>query len=559
MYGSPFPKLNPKVRYKTVFERAGFDVNYKPDQENNLKALKTTKSTPNFASSKISKQNPNFSVDSLPLMPHHQNISEEKLVINVKSNRPLMIKKPSFNFEDPSAYLSGSNQSSNELAFEETIVEDEHTPQLSKNLSPMSSSNNLHRNSIILDDAEETKININSSLADTDEIDKNEIMDTSSEERQFYSERKDEEKTKLTREVVEKNKKDEGQEELQFTDTSNDDIAITSEVSSAKGLVFDMRDLTFQTVSEDKPEADEFVFERPDSDLAPVEHDIHYQDNTPQTPVEAHSAKLEQLLGQLEDFSTQKQKALESPDFREAKSPKLTTHNDNYKKSSFYLSGIPAEFSNQASKELVSTNENFTTDVLLPSDSSFHTPVKEELASAIPSANLEEEHKNYPPGEGPCRECHREITSKPIFASELSGQWHRECFHCSKCDIKFNRRIQCYILNNKPYCQKHYHIENDSICKICQGYIEGECLENDKKERFHSKCLTCFLCKNTITNNYFIFNDNIPLCNNHDMDALMRDGILQVDDSTTQAEKNSTPTSKKQNTIAKRSTKLISF
>ena len=45
MYNSPFPKLNPKVRYKTALERAGFEVKH-PQQEQ--KVLKQSKSTPNL-------------------------------------------------------------------------------------------------------------------------------------------------------------------------------------------------------------------------------------------------------------------------------------------------------------------------------------------------------------------------------------------------------------------------------------------------------------------------------------------------------------------------------
>lgn len=101
--------------------------------------------------------------------------------------------------------------------------------------------------------------------------------------------------------------------------------------------------------------------------------------------------------------------------------------------------------------------------------------------------------KIYPPGEGPCRKCHGEIRGKKVFSrdftEELSGQWHRDCFRCIKCDLKFSKSVPCYILNDNPYCQIHYHEENKSICQICKEFIEGECLQNGKLEKFHVGCL----------------------------------------------------------------------
>ncbi|KAH3898946.1 Pxl1p SCDLUD_005293 [Saccharomycodes ludwigii] len=136
----------------------------------------------------------------------------------------------------------------------------------------------------------------------------------------------------------------------------------------------------------------------------------------------------------------------------------------------------------------------------------------------------------YPAGEGPCRTCNQEILphEKRIYSkkdNELSGQWHRKCFHCSKCELKFNRNIACYILDDMPYCQFHYHVTNNSICRTCSGFIEGECLESDAKERFHIKCLTCFICHQIINEDYYIYNNLLAICTNHDLDQLVEGGL----------------------------------
>ncbi|CDH11167.1 uncharacterized protein ZBAI_02952 [Zygosaccharomyces bailii ISA1307] len=150
----------------------------------------------------------------------------------------------------------------------------------------------------------------------------------------------------------------------------------------------------------------------------------------------------------------------------------------------------------------------------------------------------------YPPGTGPCRACGEEPTGKRIYSkkdNELSGQWHRDCFRCLTCNIRFNKSVPCYILDDKPYCRQHYHEENSSICHTCREFIEGECVENDRMERFHIDCLVCFLCREPITSDYFIFNSELPLCGNHDMDSLPSE-LLENDSS-----------------MSKRRTRLINF
>ncbi|SCU89564.1 LAFA_0E19130g1_1 [Lachancea sp. 'fantastica'] len=153
----------------------------------------------------------------------------------------------------------------------------------------------------------------------------------------------------------------------------------------------------------------------------------------------------------------------------------------------------------------------------------------------------------FPPGQGPCRACGLEVTSKSIFSkkeNELSGQWHRPCFRCIKCDVKFSKHVPCYILDDEPYCQLHYHTANNSICQICYNFIEGECLENDRDERFHVECLRCFKCREFIHEDYYLFNNELPLCHNHDIEALKLEVLSEFGDTTT---------------ISKRRTRIVNF
>lgn len=123
------------------------------------------------------------------------------------------------------------------------------------------------------------------------------------------------------------------------------------------------------------------------------------------------------------------------------------------------------------------------------------------------------------PGQGPCRVCHAEIdptmkgAMKGVYSKtgELSGQWHRSCFRCTYdgCTVLFSKNVQCYALNDYPFCHHHYHELNHSLCNNCSRGIEGECLENELFQKWHLHCLKCHQCDNQIRNDYYLINDMV--------------------------------------------------
>lgn len=135
----------------------------------------------------------------------------------------------------------------------------------------------------------------------------------------------------------------------------------------------------------------------------------------------------------------------------------------------------------------------------------------------IPNTTLQQQQQQeqqipkYPPGEGPCRKCGLEIEKKPIYSKsgELSGQWHRECFTCTLCDLKFNKNTSCFVLKDLPYCEYHYHLTNNSLCKVCGKGIVGKCLENDANDRYHADCLKCTKCGTFIVSDYLSINGRV--------------------------------------------------
>lgn len=131
----------------------------------------------------------------------------------------------------------------------------------------------------------------------------------------------------------------------------------------------------------------------------------------------------------------------------------------------------------------------------------------------------------YPPGEGPCRLCQNSIlkTEKKIWSkdNQLSGQWHRSCFGCSTCAAKFSKGSSCYVFEDLPYCERHFHELNGSLCKACNRGVEGECMQNDLNEVFHVDCLLCVTCGKSVDGDYYMYKGHV-ICQN-DATQLIRE------------------------------------
>ena len=93
---------------------------------------------------------------------------------------------------------------------------------------------------------------------------------------------------------------------------------------------------------------------------------------------------------------------------------------------------------------------------------------------------------------GKCRGCEELIHGKSVSSADgrLTGRYHKHCFVCTTCKAPF-RTADFYILDNQPYCQRHYHTLNHSLCTSCDGGIEGQYLETNLKQKFHPNCFVC--------------------------------------------------------------------
>ncbi|KAI5790886.1 hypothetical protein FPQ18DRAFT_337309 [Pyronema domesticum] len=159
-----------------------------------------------------------------------------------------------------------------------------------------------------------------------------------------------------------------------------------------------------------------------------------------------------------------------------------------------------------------------------PSQSSSHYPGSEagtRLSDSagplppIPRVPSAMGHKRSQTSKGPCRGCGEQIFGKSISSADgrLTGRYHKPCFVCHTCKEPFTS-AEFYVYRNLPYCSRHYHELNNSLCMVCGEGIEGACLETATGERNHPGCFCCIECGQVLGDDYFEVNGR-PYCEGH--------------------------------------------
>lgn len=105
---------------------------------------------------------------------------------------------------------------------------------------------------------------------------------------------------------------------------------------------------------------------------------------------------------------------------------------------------------------------------------------------------------------GDCKACTLPITGKSISSADgrLTGKYHKACFVCTTCTEPF-ASAEFYVLNDKPYCEQHYHKLNGSLCGSCTQGIEGQYLEDETRTKYHVGCFRCLDCGRSLSDGYF--------------------------------------------------------
>ncbi|KAI1500821.1 hypothetical protein F5X99DRAFT_228332 [Biscogniauxia marginata] len=108
---------------------------------------------------------------------------------------------------------------------------------------------------------------------------------------------------------------------------------------------------------------------------------------------------------------------------------------------------------------------------------------------------------------GKCKACGELITGKSISSADgrLTGRYHKACFVCTTCRKPFTSAT-FYVLDDKPYCEQHYHKLNGSLCGTCHRGIEGQYLEDEAPRKYHPACFRCGDCGIVLRDGYFDVN-----------------------------------------------------
>ena len=132
--------------------------------------------------------------------------------------------------------------------------------------------------------------------------------------------------------------------------------------------------------------------------------------------------------------------------------------------------------------------------------------------SRYPESTL---RRPMPAHKGNCRGCGDLIHGKSVSSADgrLTGRYHKQCFMCRTCQQPF-RTADFYVMNNQPYCARHYHELNDSLCTNCDRGIEGQYLETELRQKFHPYCFSCQDCHIILRDDYYEFNGK-TLCEQH--------------------------------------------
>ncbi|KAI8992149.1 hypothetical protein BDF20DRAFT_810889, partial [Mycotypha africana] len=109
-----------------------------------------------------------------------------------------------------------------------------------------------------------------------------------------------------------------------------------------------------------------------------------------------------------------------------------------------------------------------------------------------------------------CRACQKPVEKNAVSAADgkMKGKWHLECFGCHYCRSPFPENT-FYVFEELPYCKRHYHKLNGSLCKRCGDGIEGHCAFTPENWKFHPRCFTCEACHKRMDDEYYVANGRI--------------------------------------------------
>lgn len=131
-------------------------------------------------------------------------------------------------------------------------------------------------------------------------------------------------------------------------------------------------------------------------------------------------------------------------------------------------------------------------------------PAPIDVQQSKPRSRSRPRELPLPSSRGDCKSCKLPITGKSISSADgrLTGRYHKACFVCTTCQQPFSSAT-FYVLEDKPYCELHYHELNGSLCGGCGNGIEGQYLEDENTKKHHPGCFRCGDCGLVLNDGYF--------------------------------------------------------
>lgn len=133
--------------------------------------------------------------------------------------------------------------------------------------------------------------------------------------------------------------------------------------------------------------------------------------------------------------------------------------------------------------------------------------MRSQTTSRTASSTHNRQPSRNPRPRGNCKACQEPITGKSISSADgrLTGRYHKACFVCATCKESFSSAT-FYVLEDRPYCEQHYHKLNGSLCGACHRGIEGQYLEDEVPRKYHPGCFRCGDCGLVLRDGYFDVN-----------------------------------------------------
>lgn len=152
--------------------------------------------------------------------------------------------------------------------------------------------------------------------------------------------------------------------------------------------------------------------------------------------------------------------------------------------------------------------------------------VNEPAVRRGPSPSPSVNRRGTTASKGKCRGCSEPIVGKSVKAADgrLTGRYHKQCFVCQTCRAPF-QTADFYVISNFPYCERHYHQLNGSLCKACDRGIEGQYLETNQRQKFHPNCFSCQHCMIQLRDDYFEVGGKV-FCERHAFHAAQKNTFL---------------------------------